>query len=357
MVIDIHELLKIAIERGASDLHVVVGYSPSLRINRTMHQLTALPALTEKDTADLLYPLLSDAQRKRLDEELELDCSIQSRDGTRFRANFYFQRRTVAATFRHVANTIRTVDELKLPIIFHNFTKHQQGLILFTGPTGEGKSTSLAALVNEINTSSTKHIITIEDPIEYVFPISRSIISQRELDLDTKNWANALRAALRQDPDVILLGEMRDYDTISNALTAAETGHLVFSTLHTSSTSEAINRIVDVFPPHQQAQVRTQLASVLRVVVAQRLIPTTNEKEPLIPTVEVLQNTSAVAALVREGKAFMLDSILETSDEQGMILMEKYLAKLVREGVITKEVAIANASRPAVLAKYLGITL
>lgn len=352
---DIQDLLDIAIERNASDLHIVPSYAPSVRVNRQMFQLTNIEPLSSQQTKDLLYPLLTEIQRKRLQDTFELDCSVVSRAGHRFRGNFYYQKGSLAGTFRYITQKIRSIEELKLPHIFHEFIKHPYGLVLFTGPTGEGKSTSLAALIQEMNETSTKHIVTIEDPIEYVFPIGKSIVSQRELALDTLSWTNALRASLRQDPDVILVGEMRDYETISSVLTAAETGHLVLSTLHTSSSVEAISRIVDVFPPHQQAQVRAQLASMLRVVVAQRLVPSTSTINPMVPAVEVLQNTPAVGALVREGKFFMLDSVLETGDEHGMIIMEKYLSKLVREGTITKDVAMQNTVRPQLLSKYIGI--
>jgi twitching motility protein PilT len=351
---NIQDLFKITATRNASDLHIVAGYSPSIRLNREMCQLSMYPALTSEDTARLLLPLLTEEQRQKLLMYLEFDCSISTPEGLRFRANFYFQQKSLAATFRHVHDHIRTIDELKLPTTFHTFTHHEEGLILFTGPTGEGKSTSLAALIHEINTQHSKHIITIEDPIEYIFPKGKGVVSQRELGLDTKSWPNALKGALRQDPDIILLGEMRDYDTVSAALTAAETGHLVFSTLHTSSSSETISRIVDVFPSHQQSQVRSQLASVLRVVVTQRLLPTTIESQPLIPAIEVLQNSQAVSALIREGKTFMLDSALETGDEQGMVLFEKYLARLVREGIITRITAAKYANKPMLLNKYIN---
>lgn len=349
----IDELLKLTVERGASDLHIVAGYPPSLRVNRQMHQLSSLPELTVDQSRELLLPLMSELQRKRFDESLELDCSIISGAGERFRVNFYHQRGSIAGSFRYITPKIRTVEELSLPRVFHQFIKHPNGIVLFTGPTGEGKSTSLAALIEEINETDTKHIVTIEDPIEYVFPQRKGVISQRELSLDTYSWTNALRAVLRQDPDIILVGEMRDYETIASALTAAETGHLVFSTLHTSSTVEAVSRIVDVFPPHQQTQIRSQLAAMLRVVVSQRLVISTKQGMPVVPAVEILQNTPAVAALIREGKFFMLDSVLETGDEHGMIIMEKYLARLLREGVITKEIAMQNALRPLLLTKYI----
>lgn len=349
----ISDLLATTVERKASDLHIVVGYPPTLRINRQMHQLNSIPELTKSQAQELLLPLMNDMQRKRFEETMELDFSIVDEHNERFRVNCYYQKGTLAASFRHISTKIRTIEELMLPQIFHQFIRHPYGLILFTGPTGEGKSTSLAALIQEINESDTKHIVTIEDPIEYVFPQRKGVVSQRELSLDTYSWTNALRAVLRQDPDIIFVGEMRDYETISAALTAAETGHLVFSTLHTSSTVEAINRIVDVFPPHQQGQIKSQLAAMLRVVVAQRLIPSTSLTNPIVPVVEILQNTSAVAALIREGKFFMMDSLLETGDDHGMIIMEKYLAKLIREGVITKDIGMQSSLRPQLLTKYL----
>ncbi len=350
---NISELLAIAVERKASDLHIVVGYPPSLRINRQMHQLNSVPELTKTQAQELLLPLMNEIQKKRFEETMELDFSFVDDKNERFRVNYYYQKGTVAASFRHISTKIRTIEELMLPQAFHQFIRHPFGLVLFTGPTGEGKSTSLAALIQEINETATKHIVTIEDPIEYVFPQRKGVVSQRELSLDTYSWTNALRAVLRQDPDIIFVGEMRDYETIAAALTAAETGHLVFSTLHTSSTVEAVNRIVDVFPPHQQGQIRSQLAAMLRVVVAQRLIVSTSETNPIVPAIEILQNTSAVAALIREAKFFMLDSILETGDDHGMIIMEKYLAKLIREGIITKEVGTLNALRPQLLTKYI----
>lgn len=352
---NIHELLNIAVERKASDLHILAGHPPTLRVNRQMFQLTGMPEITREQTKELLFNLLTEPQKEKLQQNLEFDCGITNKDGHRFRANFYYQKGTLAGSFRHIKGEIRTIEELMLPKIFHSFIKHPYGLVLFTGPTGQGKSTSLAALIQEINDTASKHIVTIEDPIEYIFPESKCIVSQREIALDTVTWTSALRAVLRQDPDVILVGEMRDYETIAAALTAAETGHLVFSTLHTSSTVEAVDRIMDVFPPHQQSQVRSQLAAMLRVVVAQRLIPTTSDTNPVVPAIEILQNTSAVSALIREGKFFMLDSVLETGDENGMILMEKYLAKLVREGVITKEIGLENSLRSQLFSKYVNM--
>lgn len=351
----IQELLTFAVQRKASDLHLIPGYPPSVRVSRVVYQIASYAPLQATETKEMLMTLLTPIQKEKLMKTMEMDCSVVSDEGERFRANFYFQQGSLCASFRHISSTIRTIEELMLPSIFHSFIDHSFGLILFTGPTGEGKSTSLAALIQEINNTAAKHIITIEDPIEYVFPVRKSLVSQRELTLDTTSWANALRASLRQDPDVVLVGEMRDFDTISAALTAAETGHLVFSTLHTSSTTEAINRIIDVFPPHQQPQVRSQLAAMLRVVVAQRLVPTTSPGAPVIPAVEILQNTPAVAALIREGKSFMLDSVLETGDEHGMIMMEKYLTKLVREGTIAKETALQVSLRPQLLMKYIGM--
>ena len=247
---------------------------------------------------------------------------------------------------------ISSLEELGLPALLHQCTDMRQGLVLLTGPTGEGKSTTLASLVNEINQKYAKHVITIEDPIEYVYPKYKSIISQRELHQDTHSWTVALKSALREDPDVILVGEMRDFETISLALTAAETGHLVFSTLHTNSAPESIDRIIDAFPPHQQNQIKNQLAVVLKMVVTQRLIPKQNSLDR-IPAVEILLNNSAVSNSIREGKTFLIPNILETSEDEGSLLFEKNLLNLYRSGIITKETAFSYAIRPKEIERFI----
>ncbi|MDH7476143.1 MAG: PilT/PilU family type 4a pilus ATPase [Microgenomates group bacterium] len=348
---EIKELLQTAIERNVSDLHIIPDYYPTLRINDELYPLRQLGMITADISQTMIFSILNDEQKENLMANKEIDFGYEHQ-GFRFRCNVYFTKNRLAAAFRLISSKIKTIKELNLPDIFHQFIKPKQGLILITGPTGEGKSTTLASLINEININFTKHIITIEDPIEYVYPPGKSIVSQRELHQDTHSWNIALRSVLREDPNVVLVGEMRDYDTIQSVITIAETGHLVFSTLHTGSTPEAINRIVDVFPAHQQNQIVNQLSAVLKVVVAQRLVPDSHQ-EGRIPAVEILINTPSVAAIIRERKNFMLDNVLETSEESGMILMEKYLLKLYREGKITKETALSYAIRPNEINKFL----
>ena len=258
--------------------------------------------------------------------------------------NLYQVKGGAAASFRLIPERIKTIQELNLPEFFNTFTGYKQGLVLLTGPTGEGKSTSLAAIINDFNLKESEHIITIEDPIEFIYPKARSIVSQREVGQDSLSWANALKSALREDPDIVLVGEMRDYETIQSVLTIAETGHLVFSTLHTSSASEAITRIIDVFPSHQQNQVRSSLSNSLIAVIAQRLLPTTDGASR-VPAIEILLNGSSVAPLIREGKVFQIDNVIETSEQSGMVLFEKYLEKLYSSGTITKETAHSYAIR------------
>jgi twitching motility protein PilT len=303
------------------------------------------------DTAQLPKILLNAAQQHVFEENKEIDFGYAF-DDTRFRINMYVARGTCAVSMRLIPSVIKTIQELQLPDIFESFTTYKQGLILFTGPTGEGKSTSLAAIINKINYQEAHNIITIEDPIEFVYPQARSVISQRELLQDTLSWSNALKSVLREDPDVLLVGEMRDYDTIQSVLTIAETGHLVFSTLHTGSATESINRIIDVFPAYQQNQIRSSLADSLIAVVAQRLLPTADGLG-LIPAVEILFNKVAVSSLIREGKTFQLDNVIETSESDDMILFEKYLAKLYGEGKITRETAYAYALRKNLVQKLI----
>ena len=254
----------------------------------------------------------------------------------------------MAGSFRLIPSTIKTIQELNLPEVFNTFTKYKQGLILFTGPTGEGKSTSLASIINDFNTKESEHIITIEDPIEFVYPKSRSVVSQREIGQDTLSWTAALKSALREDPDIVLVGEMRDYETIASVLTVAETGHLVFSTLHTGSATEAITRIIDVFPSHQQNQIKSSLSNSLIAVVAQRLLPS-SDGSSRIPAIEILLNGSSVSPLIRDGKVYQIDNVIETSEQSGMILFEKYLERLYSSGQITKETAYSYAIRKNII--------
>jgi len=316
-----------------------------------LYQLKTDDVLTKETSEELIFSLLTTEQKTLLINNREIDVSYALL-GYRFRVNCYYAKSTLAACFRIIPPVIKSIDELNLPSQFHTFSQFHDGLVLICGPTGEGKTTSLAAIVNEINLEETKHIVTVEDPIEYVFPKAKSIVSQRELHYDTHSWTKALTSVLREDPDVVLIGEMRDYDTIQAALNIAETGHLVFSTLHSSTTPEAIFRIIDVFPPHQQTQVRYQLASVLKAAITQRLLPNINNSTR-IPAVEILINMPAVSSIIREGKIFMLDNVIETNEENKMILFEKYLLKLYSQGLISRDTAIRYAERSSELSKFI----
>lgn len=346
-----NNLLQIAIDRGASDLHLVAGYYPAYRIDGTLYQMASLPLLTADSAKQLIFSLLSDEQKQNFLANKEVDFGYEY-SNHRFRINAYSARNTMSASFRAIPASILTTDELLLPKAFNSLGDYNGGLVLVTGPTGEGKSTTLASIINKINLNKASHIITIEDPIEFVYSKAKSVVSQRELHQDTHSWSIALRSVLREDPDVVLVGEMRDYESTQLVLTIAETGHLVFSTLHTSTTPEAINRIIDIFPAHQQNQIKSQLAGVLKAVISQRLLPRADGKGR-IPAVELLYNTSAVASIIRDGKPFLLDNVLQTSESEGFIYFERYLSKLFAEGKITKEAAQAYSIRPKDLEKYL----
>ena len=299
----------------------------------------------------MIYGLLTNEQKDLLLANKEIDFSYALADA-RFRINVYFQKASLAAALRHLPQKIRTIEELSLPKLYHEFVNLRQGFILVTGPTGHGKSTTLAAILNEINTTRDAHIVTIEDPIEYIYPKSRSIISQREMHTDTHSWNVALRSVLREDPDVVLIGEMRDYETIAAALTIAETGHLVFATLHTNSASQTIDRIVDVFPDKQQMQVRLQLASTLEAVLSQRLLPGLGGGRR--PATEILISTPAVQTSIREGKTHLVDNIIQTSGDMGMSLLEVSLASLVKSGAVSLDVAKEYALRPEELIRLFA---
>ena len=347
----IEELFEYTNAKGASDLHIVPGYRPTIRLNDTLIPIQSENIMTRDDTKSLLALLLNSAQKEEFETNKEIDFGYEWND-VRFRVNYYYMRGGHAAAFRLIPHKIKTIEELNLPNTLHKFSKMREGLILLTGPTGEGKSTTIAAILDEINNNYQQHIITIEDPIEFIYIPQQAIISQRELHADTHSWAKALRSVLREDPDVVLIGEMRDHETIQAALTIAETGHLVFSTMHTSSTPEAINRIVDVFPGSQQNQIRSQLSSVLRSIIYQRLIPNT-QNTGRVPALEILFNTSAVSALIREAKAFMIDNVLETGEEQEMILFEKYLSRLYKQNMISRESAFGYAMRSKEIEKFI----
>lgn len=341
---DLSKLLQLTISKKASDLHLVPSYYPTIRVNGELFQLTTLEVLSPENMEKILFPILNQEQKEILIANKELDLAYKL-DDSRFRVNLYYAQNLLCGSFRYIQARISSLEELGLPALLHKCTDMRQGLVLLTGPTGEGKSTTLASLVNEINQKYAKHIITIEDPIEYVYPKYKSIISQRELHQDTHSWIVALKSALREDPDVVMVGEMRDFETISLVLTAAETGHLIFSTLHTNSAPESIDRIINTFPPHQQNQIRNQLAVVLKMVITQRLIPKQNSLDR-IPAVEILLNNSAVSNSIREGKTFLIPNILETSEDEGSLLFEKNLLSLYRSGIISKETAYSYAIRP-----------
>ena len=334
----IDEYLRIAVERNASDLHISVGYPPIIRVEGTLENINE-HIITPQDAEDLILPILSDEKKELLEVNREIDLAYlyQGDVSARFRINAYFTMKNLAAAFRLIPSRVKTIEELLLPQIYHRFAQLKQGLILITGPTGHGKSTTLAAILEDVNTTRSAHIVTIEDPIEYVFQGKKALIDQREMNDDTHSWNIALRSALRQDPDVILVGEMRDYETIAAAITLAETGHLVFATLHTNNSAQTIDRIIDVFPENQQPQIRSQLSHILEAVVAQRLVPL--DKGGRRAVSEILISNSAVKNLIREGKTHQVDNVIRTSADVGMVSLEKSLVNLVREGVISVQKA------------------
>lgn len=348
---DIGQLLQLTIERQASDLHLVYNHYPTIRIDGQLYQMTTFPILTKELNQQIILSFLNNEQKSNLQANKEIDLAYEY-NGNRFRVNIYTARSGFNASLRLIPEKIKSIEELALPQSFHHLADFSGGLVLVTGRAGQGKSTTLASIINEINTKYTKHIITIEDPIEYVYPLAKSVISQRELHEDTFSWNMALRSVLREDPDVLLVGEMRDYESTQYVLNIAETGHLVFSTVHTASAPETIHRLIDMFPGEEQNQVRTQLAGVLRAVVSQRLLPREDVKGR-IPAIELLFGNAAVASIIRDGKPFLLNNVLQTSEEEGFIYFEKYLNQLYLEGKISKETAIANAIRPKELEKYM----
>jgi twitching motility protein PilT len=350
-MIDIKHLLQQTIDLKASDLHLVVGVPPTVRIDGELRSLPDVGILTPELISEALKQGLTGEQFERLSVNKEIDFSISFSDKSRFRVNAYTQKNSLAAAFRRIPLEIPDLDTLKLPKIVRNFTDLRQGLVLVTGPTGHGKSTTLAAIINEINKMRSSHIVTIEDPIEFIFKPIKSIISQREMKSDTHSWQVALRSVLREDPDVVLVGEMRDFETISSAMTIAETGHLVFGTLHTNSAAQTIDRIVDVFPEDQQNQIRLQLSSVLEAVFSQRLISATAGGR--VVAHEVMLGTNAIKTSIREGKTQQIDSIIQTSLEAGMSTLEYSLANLVKTGQISLEVAQEWTVRPEELSRLV----
>lgn len=340
-----HDLLQLVIDREASDLHIVVGSPPMLRVHGELAGVEGAPVLNPEHTKILINSLLTDEQKNLFEVNKEIDLSYQFEEKGRFRINAYTVKGSAAAALRLIPTTIKTIDELQLPSVFHEITKLRQGLVLVTGPTGEGKSTSLAAMIQEINSTRAEHIVTIEDPIEFAYTPDKSLISQREIHHDTHSWEIALKSVLREDPDVVLVGEMRDFETISAAITIAETGHLVFATLHTNSAAQTVDRIIDVFPEHQQGQIRQQLASSLEAIFSQRLVPTKTGGRAC--AVEILIANPAIRNLIREGKSFQIDNVMQTSAESGMVTMEASLLKWVQTGVVSPEAARLYSTRPA----------
>jgi len=340
----LQNLLDLALEEDASDLHISVGHPPVLRTGRKLIPLVKKKTVTFDESKRMAFELMTEEQKNRLMREKGVDFSYNFQGKARFRVNVFFQQGNISIALRLIPAEIPTVEELNLPSVLHEFTRHTQGFVLVTGPSSHGKSTTLAALIDEINHTRADHIITIEDPIEYVFDDDRSIIDQREVGQDALGFHKALRSSFRQDPDVIMVGEMRDPETISTAITAAETGHLVFATLHTNSASQTIHRIVDSFPPEQHSQVRAQLAGSLLGIISQRLV--SRIQGGLIPACEVLMSNPAVSNLIREDKIHEIPMVIETSGEQGMISMNRSLANLVRNKEISLEDALSHSLRP-----------
>ena len=342
------DILKAAVQKGGSDLHLVIGQPPMVRQDGDLKPMTEFPALTAEESRRMIYTLLSDEQRTRFERDWELDFSVAVDQVSRFRANVLVQKNGIEAVLRVIAGKIPSPEELSLPPAITDMANLPRGLVLVTGPTGSGKSTTLACLVNLINLKRRSHILTIEDPIEFVYENKNSVIRQREIGQQSHSFAAALKHALRQDPDVVMVGEMRDLETIGAALTMAETGHLVFATLHTTDAAQTIDRIIDVFPAHQQQQVRIQLSSVLKAVVCQTLLPKLNAKGRIAAR-EIMMVTPAVANLIREGKTHQIYGAIDTGLRVGMISLDKALADLVKRGLISTQEALAKANRPELI--------
>ncbi len=331
--IRIESLLEECIKRDASDLHIQVGLPPILRIDGELVKISSVPVLRPEDVEMLIFSTLDEAQRKILIRDKEFDYSFAFGELGRFRANAFHERGNLACAFRLIPTKILSVAELGLPAVVESFADYPRGLVLVTGPTGSGKSTTLAAIVDKINREKAVHILTIEDPIEFTHKSQKSVVVQREVHYDTFSFSAALRSALREDPDVVLLGEMRDLETISSAITIAETGHLVLATLHTNSAAQSVDRMIDVFPSHQQPQIRSQLSNILMAICAQRLVPAIGGGR--IAAAEIMIANSAIRALIRDGKTHQIDSMIQTGASAGMQTMDSTLAKLVRSGTIT----------------------
>jgi len=351
MAATMHDLLQIMIDRGASDLHITTSTYPQIRVSGKLVQLTEFEQLTPQDTQRLAYSVLNEAQKQKFEEENELDLSFGIQNLARFRCNVYRERGAVAAAIRVVPFKIRSFDELNLPPIVRQLADRPKGLILVTGPTGSGKSTTLAAMIDKINSERSEHIMTIEDPIEFVHPHKKCLVNQREVFADTHSFKGALKSILRQDPDVVLVGEMRDLETIGAALTIAETGHLTLATLHTNSCAQTMNRIIDVFPTEQQSQVRAQLSLVLEGVLSQQLIPKIGGGR--VMALEIMVSTPAVRNLIREEKIHQIYSAMQSGQKFGMQTMNQALVELISRRLITREEAMNRSTNPEELAQLL----
>ncbi len=330
-------LLEEVVKKKASDLHLQVGLPPMLRVDGALLSVSGADPLTDEAVETLIFAILDEDQKQILLKDKEFDFSFAFGDLGRFRVNAFHERGNLAAALRLIPNEIESIEQLGLPAVVSKFADYPRGLVLVTGPTGSGKSTSLAALINKINMEQARHIITIEDPIEYTHNSKKSVIVQREVHYDTYSFSAALRSALREDPDVVLIGEMRDLETIASAITIAETGHLVFATLHTNSAAQSIDRMIDVFPPHQQPQIRSQLSNILMAICSQRLVPTIGGGR--VAAAEILIGTPAVRNIIREGKTHQLDAVIQTGAEFGMQSMDKQLVNLIHQGTITYDEA------------------
>lgn len=342
---EMNDILRAAVQRGASDLHLLIGRPPMIRVRGSVTPMEEFPVVTAEESRRLVLSILSKDQAAAFDANLELDCSYSLPDVSRFRVNVLLQKNGVEAVLRVISSKIPAPDELGLSQAVLQFADLPRGLVLVTGPTGSGKSTTLACLLNLINQKREEHILTIEDPIEFVYESRKCIVRQREVGQQTKTFSNALKSALRQDPDVILIGEMRDLETISAALTIAETGHLAFGTLHTTDAAQTVDRIIDVFPPHQQQQVRVQLAATLKGVVSQTLLPRA-DGVGRIAAREIMVVTPAISNLIREGHTHQIYSAIQTGGKFGMINLDRALLQLVQEGLVTQEDALTKASNP-----------
>lgn len=348
-------LLEMMMQQHASDLHICAYSSPAIRIDGVLRRLNYEP-FSPEEAQRMLYEILTETQIQKFEDFFELDFAYALPGKARFRVNFYREKGNIAAAFRLIPNRIPTLKELNMPAVLEQISEKPRGLVLVTGPTGSGKSTTLAAMIHHINLTRAMHILTIEDPIEYVHFHKQCMINQRELGSDTTSFSNALRAALREDPDVILVGEMRDPETVQLAITAAETGHLVFATLHTNSAAESIDRIVDVFEPAQQLQIRTQLANNIQAILSQQLLPRATGKGR-VPGLEIMISSSAIRNLIRENKTHQITSIIQTSGNMGMITMDQCLRDLCQKNLITPELALSRAVHTEELRKMLASTM